>query len=62
MRDVISEILNPRTDQGVFFQVGVIIAVWALSAIALRRNRELVYFVTGLAFVALGWRALRAVH
>ncbi len=62
VNSLIDDILQPRTDQGVYFQVGVIVVAWLVAVYFSRRNREVVYFVTGIALLALGWRALGAAH
>ena len=57
-----NELLFPRTDAGVLAQVIIVAAVWLVAAVAMRRNRDLVWFVSGLAMLAFGWFGLRAVH
>ncbi len=62
MRDAIAELLDPSTDRAVLIQVGVILTTWLIAGLAVRRNRDLLHFVTGLALMALAWRGLRAAH
>lgn len=62
MSDAIAELLNPSTDRAVIIQVGVILTTWLLAGLAVRRNRELLQFISGVALIALAWRGLRAAH
>lgn len=57
-----NELLFPRTDAGVLVQVIVVAVVWLGLVVAVRRNRDLVWFVSGLAMLAFAWFGLRAVH
>ena len=57
-----NELLFPRTDAGVVAQIIVVSVLWLLLAVAVRRNRDLVWFVSGLAMLAFAWFGLRAVH
>ena len=57
-----NELLFPRTDTGVLVQVVIVSAVWLVAAVAVRRNRDLVWFVSGVAMLAFAWFGLRAVH
>lgn len=62
MSDAIAELLNPSTDRAVIIQVGVILTTWLVAGLAVRRNRELLQFISGVALIALAWRGLRAAH
>lgn len=57
-----NELLFPRTDAGVLAQVVIVVLLWLVAAVALRRNRDLVWFASGLAMLAFAWFGLRAVH
>jgi len=57
-----NELLFPRTDAGVLAQVIVVSALWVVLAVVVRRNRDLVWFVSGLAMLAFSWFGLRSVH
>lgn len=56
------ELLLPRTDAGVLAQLIVAVVVFGALAVAVRRNRDLLVFVGGLATVTAAWFALRTVH
>jgi hypothetical protein len=56
------EVLLPRTDAGALAQaVGAAVA-YVGALIAVRRNRDLMWFVGGLATLTFSWFALRTVH
>ena len=57
-----TELLLPRTDAGVLAQTVTAGAVYAAALVAVRRNRELLWFVGGLAALTLGLFALRTLH
>lgn len=57
-----TELLLPRTDAGVLAQTVTASAVYAAALVAVRRNRELLWFVGGLATLTLGLFALRTLH
>lgn len=56
------DLLLPRTDAGVALQVVVATVLFTSAAVAVRRHRELLVFVLGLATMTAAWFALRAVH
>ncbi len=56
------ELLLPRTDGGVLVQVVVAVVSFAGLGFAVRRNRDLLVFVSGLATITAAWFALRTVH
>jgi hypothetical protein len=56
------DVLLPRTDAGVAAQAAVAVIVLAGAFFAVRRNRELRQFVTGLAVMTLAFFGLRALH
>ena len=62
MAELINDLVAPQSDAGVVMQLIVIAVSWCAAAIAVRRNRDLLLFVTGLAVVALAWRGLAALH
>ena len=59
---IFRELLLPRTDAGVAFQV-VLVAVVGVTALVLtRRNREIRTFVLGCVIFTYAFFGLRAVH
>jgi hypothetical protein len=56
------ELLLPRTDGGALAQALGAVVVFGGVAFAVRRNREMLVFVAGLATVTAAWFALRTVH
>ena len=56
------DLLLPRTDAGALAQAVGAAVLFAAAAIAVRRNRELLVFVAGLASITAAWFALRTVH
>jgi len=56
------ELLLPRTDAGALAQAVAAAVVTTGALIALRRNRDLMWFVGGLATLTFAWFALRTVH
>ena len=58
----IGEILLPRTDAGAGVQVLVVIALTAVAAVLVRRERSLVTLVIGVGMVVLGFIGMRALH
>lgn len=56
------DLLLPRTDAGVLVQVVVLGVGFAAAALAVRRNRDLLWFVGGLATFTAGLLALRTLH
>jgi hypothetical protein len=62
VKDLVTNLVSPRTDDAVFTQVAVIVSSWALLSFAFRENRPLVELMSGLALMALAWRGLRATH
>jgi hypothetical protein len=62
MRADVVELLLPRTDAGALAQA-VLTTVAATGAlVAVRRNRDLQWFVGGLATLTFAWFALRTLH
>ena len=57
-----TELLFPRTDAGVLAQIVIVAAVWVVAVVVVRRNRDLVWFVSGLAMLAYAWFGIRALH
>ena len=62
MAELINDLVAPQSDAGVVMKLIVIAATWCAAAIAVRSNRDLLLFVTGLEVVALAWRGLAALH
>lgn len=56
------DLLLPRTDGGAIAQAIGAVVVFGALALAVRRNRDLLVFVAGLATVTAAWFALRTVH
>lgn len=56
------DLLLPRTDGGALAQAVGAVVVFGSVGIAVRRNRDLLVFVVGLATVTAAWFALRTVH
>jgi hypothetical protein len=56
------ELLLPRTDAGAVAQAVAAAVATAGALIAVRRNRDLVWFVGGLAALTFAWFALRTLH
>lgn len=56
------DLLLPRTDGGVLGQLIVAAVVFAATGYAVRRHRDVLVFVVGLATIAAAWFALRTVH
>lgn len=56
------DFLLPRTDAGVLAQTIGAVVLFAGLAVAVRRNRDLLVFVAGLAMATAAWFALRTVH
>ncbi|MGH9110921.1 MAG: hypothetical protein ACRDZN_01250 [Acidimicrobiales bacterium] len=56
------DLLLPRTDAGALAQAVGAGVVYAGALIAVRHNRDLQWFVGGLAALTFAWFALRAVH
>lgn len=59
---MLREILLPRTDAGVLFQVVLAAVTYGTLIVAVRRNRDVLSFVVGLATITAAWFAFRAVH
>lgn len=57
-----TEFLLPRTDGGALAQAIGAAVFYGASAAAVRRNRDLLLFVTGLAVITAAFFALRTVH
>jgi hypothetical protein len=58
----VGELLLPRTDAGAGVQAVVVLVAVVVALVAVRRNRELVWFVAGLAVLVGAGMALRTVH
>lgn len=56
------DLFLPKTDAGVLAQAVGAAVLFAAAAIVVRRNRELLVFVAGLASITAAWFALRTVH
>ncbi len=59
---VLASVLLPATDRAVYTQAVVAAMVFAAVAWLVRRNRDLLMFVGGLATVTAAAMALRTVH
>jgi hypothetical protein len=56
------ELLLPRTDAGAVARALIAAVLYTGALVGLRRNRDLLWFVGGLATLTYAWFALRAVH
>jgi hypothetical protein len=56
------ELLLPRTDAGALAQTVTAAVVYTGALVAVRRNRDLLWFVGGLATLTFAWFALRTIH
>jgi hypothetical protein len=56
------DLLLPRTDAGAAAQAVAAAVLFTGALVAVRRNRDLVWFVAGLATLTFAWFALRTVH
>jgi hypothetical protein len=56
------ELLLPRTDAGALAQAVTAAVLFAGALVAVRRNRDLLWFVGGLGTLTFAWFALRTVH
>ena len=56
------DLLLPRTDAGALAQAVGAAVVYTGALIAVRRQRDLLWFVGGLAALTFAWFALRTVH
>jgi hypothetical protein len=56
------ELLLPRTDAGALAQAVTAALVAAGALVAVRHNRDLQWFVGGLASLTFAWFALRTLH
>ena len=56
------DLLLPRTDAGALAQAVGAAVVYTGALLAVRRHRELLWFVGGLATLTFAWFALRTVH
>lgn len=56
------DLLLPRTDAGALSQAVTAAVVYMAALVSVRRNRDLMWFVGGLASLTFAWFALRTVH
>lgn len=56
------DLLLPRTDAGALAQAIAVAALSAVALVAVRRNRDVLWFVAGLTTLTFAWFALRTVH
>jgi hypothetical protein len=54
--------LLPVTDAGVYAQAGAALLIYGTALWVVRRNRDLVQFVAGLATLTAGLMGLRTLH
>lgn len=62
MRDLLVDLALPRTDAGAFTQAAVALPLFGLALWHVRRNRDVLTFVAGLAMMTVAWFALRTLH
>jgi hypothetical protein len=58
----LKDLLLPRTDAGALAQAISAAMLFSVALIAVRRNRDLIWLVAGLASLTFAWFALRTVH
>jgi hypothetical protein len=58
----VRDLLLPTTDAGALFQAIAAVPLAVGALVAVRRSRDLVWFVAGLAVLTFAWFALRTVH
>jgi hypothetical protein len=56
------DLFLPTTDAGALFQALAAAPIYLAALIAVRRQRDLLWFVGGLAVLTYAWFALRTVH
>lgn len=56
------DLVFPTTDRAVVVQALVALTLYGIAAFAVRRNRELLLFVAGLAALTFGFMGLRTLH
>ena len=56
------DLFLPTTDAGALFQALAAVPIYLAALIAVRRQRDLLWFVGGLAMLTYAWFALRTVH
>ncbi|MEN8040763.1 MAG: hypothetical protein ABFR95_04600 [Actinomycetota bacterium] len=56
------DILLPATDAGVFFQIGLLVAVVATGSWLARKNRDVQRLVFGLGLLTFALMTIRAIH
>jgi hypothetical protein len=62
LRALLHDILLPRTDAGVAFQVGVVLVVLSFALWRTWANRDLRIFTMGVGVFVFGLMMLRASH
>lgn len=62
MKDFLLDLALPRTDAGVFVQVALALAAFGAALWRVRRNRDLLTFVVGLATLTFALIAVRTLH
>jgi hypothetical protein len=56
------DLVLPRTDAGAIAQAIAAATIYSGLLIVVRRNRDLMWFVGGLAALTIAWFALRIIH
>jgi hypothetical protein len=62
MGELVEDVVLPRTDAGVAFQVVLVVALMLVTVVLVRRERSLVTFSVGVGLVVLGLMGVRALH
>ncbi len=57
-----TDLLLPRTDAGVAVQLVVVVVAYALGAYLLRRQRDWLLLLTGVAVLTVSLFGVRALH
>ena len=56
------DFLLPRTDRGVAVQLAIVLTGYAVGLVLLRRQRDWLLLLTGVAILLLGLFGVRALH
>lgn len=59
---MLRDLLLPATDGGVYAQAVGLVVVIVVALVVVRRNRDLVVFVAGVAVLTAALMALRTLH
>lgn len=63
MRELLLDLVLPKTDQGVFIQWGIAAFFWLAVFVGTRKiNKDVRTFIYGLAMLNIAWFAFRTLH